>query len=164
VNAARPAFDEPAALADDPSSYRSKTIATWLAFLGGSIGLQRFYLFGFRDVWGWLTAVPTLAGVIGVQRAVEYGQDDKLAWVLVPWLGLTLAGSMLTAIVYGLTPDDRWNDRFNRRATPHHTTWITILGVAAALFVGAAVLMATIAFVSQRYFELRAEDTSATTR
>jgi len=33
---------------------RSKTIATWLALLGGSLGLHRFYLLGWRDPWAWL--------------------------------------------------------------------------------------------------------------
>ena len=31
---------------------RSKTLATWAALLGGSLGLHRFYLYGLRDRWG----------------------------------------------------------------------------------------------------------------
>ena len=45
----------------------------------------------------------------------ELGADDRLAWVLIPLLGLTLAAAMLSAIVYGLTPDENWNARFNPR-------------------------------------------------
>ena len=37
-----------------PGSYRSKTLASWIALIGGSLGLHRFYLHGFRDPWGWL--------------------------------------------------------------------------------------------------------------
>jgi hypothetical protein len=139
----------------------SKTLATWLAFVGGSIGLHRFYLFGFKDYWAWLYAVPTLVGVYGVQRVSTFGQDDRLAWILMPWLGLSLAGSMLTAIIYGLMPDDKWNARFNGGAEQRQTTWLTILGVAMALFVGAGFLMATIAFAGQRYFEYQADKDSA---
>ena len=31
---------------------RSQTIATWLALLGGRLGLHRFYLHGLSDRWG----------------------------------------------------------------------------------------------------------------
>ena len=36
--------------------YKSKTLATWIAVLGGSLGLHRFYLHGFRDAWGFMGA------------------------------------------------------------------------------------------------------------
>jgi hypothetical protein len=68
-----------------------------------------------------------------------------------------LAITMLTAIVYGLTPDDRWNARFNPAGPQHRTGWATIIGVVLALVVGAGVLMATLAFSAQRYFEYQAE-------
>ena len=41
---------------------KSKTLATWIALVGGSLGLHRFYLFGLRDAWGWLHPWPTLLG------------------------------------------------------------------------------------------------------
>jgi hypothetical protein len=137
--------------------YRSKTLATWLAFLGGCAGLHRFYLHGFRDVWGWLLIPPSLVGLFGVQRMRVLGGDDHLAWVLIPLLGLTLAIGMASAVVYGLTPDERWNARFNPSGPPSRMGWGTVIGVAAALIVGAGVLMATIAFSAQRYFEYQAE-------
>ncbi len=59
---------------------RSKTLATWLAFVAGSLGLHRFYLHGLRDGWGWLHVPPTLLGLYGVERMLELGQDDRLAW------------------------------------------------------------------------------------
>ena len=137
--------------------YRSKTIATWIALVAGSVGLHRFYLHGLRDGWGWLYGVPTLLGLYGVQRMRLLGADDHLAWLLIPCLGLTLAVSMASAIVYGLTPDDQWNARFNPTGPQHRTDWVAILGVATALIVGAGVLMATIAFSAQRYFEYQIE-------
>ena len=85
---------------------KSKTLATWIALLGGSFGLHRFYLYGFRDIWGWLFVLPTLLGFYGVQRMRDLGMDDRPAWLLTPLLGAMLAATMLTAIVYGLTPDD----------------------------------------------------------
>ena len=135
---------------------KSKTLATWIALLGGSLGLHRFYLYGFGDVRGWLFAVPTLLGAYGVQRMRELGMDDRLAWLLTPLLGAMLAATMLTAIVYGLTPDEAWNRRHNPAAPTRPSGWGVIFGVVAALAIGATALMATIAFTAQRLFELQA--------
>jgi len=136
---------------------RSKTLATWLAFVAGSLGLHRFYLHGLRDGWGWLHVPPTLLGLYGVERMLELGQDDRLAWALIPLLGLALAASMLAAIVYGLTPDERWNARHNAGAAVRPSGWLVVFGVVGAVFVGATVLIATIAFSGQRYFESQVE-------
>ena len=139
--------------------YKSKTLATWLALLTGSLGLHRFYLHGFKDVLGWLHPWPTLAGLHGVLRMLAYGQDDRLSWVLVPLLGLMLAQAMLFAILYGLTPDEQWNARFNATSERQHRTgWAAVIGVVAALMVCAGVLMVTIAFGMQRYFEVQSEE------
>lgn len=136
---------------------RSKTLATWLAFIAGSMGLHRFYLHGLRDALGWLHVPPTLLGLYGVERMLELGQDDRLAWALIPLLGLALAASMLAAIVYGLTPDERWNARHNAGAAARPSGWLVVFGVVGAVFVGATVLIATIAFSGQRYFESQVE-------
>jgi hypothetical protein len=137
--------------------YRSKTIATWLAALGGTLGLHRFYLRGFGDGLGWLHALPTSIGLVGVQRMRDLGQDDRLAWLLIPMLGLMIAQGMLCAIVYGLTPDAKWDARHNPGHGSHSTGWVAILGVIVSLFVGAAVLMSTLAFGGQRFFEWQLE-------
>ncbi len=140
------------------SHYKSKTLATWIAVIGGSLGLHRFYLHGFRDVWGWLHAPPALAGLYGVQRMNELGQDDKLAWALIPLLGFVLAAAMLAAIVYGLTPDEKWDARHNPGRPAQDTRWGPVIGVIVALMLGAASLMATVAFSGQRYFEWQVEE------
>src|SRR5580765_2324886 len=142
--------------ADSPG-HKSKTLATWLALLGGSVGLHRFYLHGFRDAWGWLFVAPSLVGLYGVQRMRHLGVDDHVAWVLIPFLGAVLSAAMLSAIVYGLTPDEKWNARFNPAGPDHRMNWATVIGVATALIVGGGVLMATLAFSAQRYFEYQAE-------
>ena len=139
------------------SRYKSKTLATWIALVGGSVGLHRFYVHGPGDRWGWLFPLPTLIGLYGVQRMRALGADDHIAWVCIPLLGLTLSVSMISAIVYGLTPDETWNQRFNPNGPEHQTGWATIFGVVAALVLGAGVLMATLAFSGQRYFEYQAE-------
>jgi hypothetical protein len=140
------------------SAYKSKTLAAWIALLGGGLGLHRFYLYGPRDLWGWLWSLPTLIGLYGVQRVLTLGQDDQLAWLLVPLLGFALAGAMLAAIVYGLMPDERWNERFNPGGRAHVAGWGVVFAVVISLLIGATVLMSTIAFSGQRYFEHQIEE------
>jgi hypothetical protein len=142
------AMSEPA-----PAHYRSKTAATWIAVLGGTLGLHRFYLNGFRDLPGWLHPLPTALGLVGVHRLRELGQDDRLAWALIPLLGLMIAQAMLHAIVYGLTPDERWDAQRNPGQPARATRWAPVLGVIAALILGAGVLIGTIAFGVQKFFE-----------
>ena len=87
-------------------STKNKTIATWLAFVFGQLGLHRFYLFGFKDALAWLHPVAAAVGWLGVLRIRTLGQDDKLAWVLVPMLGLTANTSVLVkaAVVPTVNP------------------------------------------------------------
>jgi hypothetical protein len=132
---------------------RSKTVATWLALAGGSLGLHRFYLFGVRDIWAWLHPLPTFLGAYGFWRLRELGTDDRLGAVLVPVLGLMLTMGMLVAIFYGLMADERWNARFGARDTPPRSGGVAILGVCIALALGATALMATLAFIVDRYYE-----------
>jgi hypothetical protein len=141
---------------------KSKTVAAWLAFLGGPLGLHRFYLRGMGDMLGWLLPLPTLLGAYGVVRMWSLGQDDALSWVLVPVLGFTVAGCCLTAIVYGLMKPHEWNAKFNPGADPEsaagRTGWATIWAIVFSLMVGAGVLMATIAISFQGYFQQQVEE------
>jgi hypothetical protein len=141
---------------------KNKTLAAWLAFLGGPFGLHRFYLHGFGDWLGWLLPLPTLLGAYGVLRMGALGQDDVVAWLLVPVLGFTVAGCCLTAIVYGLKKPEEWNARFNPAAAPDasagRTRWATIWAIVLSLMFGAAVLMTSIAMSFQAYFQDQVEE------
>ena len=142
---------------------KNKTLAAWLAFLGGPLGLHRFYLHGLGDLLGWLLPIPTALGLYGIERVQRYGVDDQWSWVLIPLLGFTIAGCALTAIVYGLMTREKWNARFNpagsrRTRQPGGTSWFTIGAVVLSLLIGTAVLMASIAFSFQRYFEYQIEE------
>ena len=140
---------------------KNKTLAAWLAFLGGPLGLHRFYLYGFADLLGWLLPIPSALGWYGVQRIRQFGVDDQWSWVLIPLLGFTIAACALTAIVYGLMTSEKWNTRFNKNAAPDapsgRTQWLTIGAIVCSLLFGTTVLMASIAFSFQRYFEYQIE-------
>lgn len=141
---------------------KNKTLATWLAFLGGPLGLHRFYLKGMGDLWGWLLPVPTALGLYGIERVQKLGLDDHLSWVLIPLFGFTLAACALTAIIYGLMSPEKWNARYNPTAEPQapagQTHWGTVFGISAALLVGAGVLMASLVYSFQHYFEYQIEE------
>ena len=141
---------------------KNKTLAAWLAFLGGPLGLHRFYLHGLGDLLGWFLPIPTALGIYGIERVQRYGVDDQWSWVLIPLFGFTIAGCALTAIVYGLMTRESWNARFNRAvgedAPAGGTNWFTIAAVVLSLLVGTTVLMASIAFSFQRYFEYQIEE------
>lgn len=141
---------------------KNKTLAAWLAFLGGPLGLHRFYLHGLGDLWGWSLPIPTALGLYGIQRVQQYGLDDHWSWVLIPLVGFTFAGCALTAIVYGLSSPEKWNARHNPAApadaAPGRTNWFTIGAVALSLLIGTTVLMSSIVFSFQRYFEYQVEE------
>jgi len=135
---------------------RSRAVAAWLALVGGSIGLHRFYLHGVHDVWAWLYPWPTLVGAYGFWRMREFGVDDARGALLVPVLGVMLAMTMLQAIVYGLASDERWAARHGAAAAAVPRGWLNYVAVIVALAVGTSVAVATIAFTAQRYFESQA--------
>ncbi|XAH24949.1 hypothetical protein AAFF27_07085 [Xylophilus sp. GW821-FHT01B05] len=141
---------------------KSKTLAAWLTFLGGPLGLHRFYLRGFGDLLGWLLPIPTALGLYGIERVKQNGIDDQWSWVLIPLFGFTIAGCALTAIVYGLMTPEKWNARFNPQAAldaaPGRTRWATIFAIGSALMIGTAVLMATLAYSFEHFFQYQIEE------
>lgn len=140
---------------------KNKTLAAWLAMLGGPLGLHRFYLHGLGDWLGWMLPIPTALGLYGIERVQQLGQDDSLSWLLIPMLGFTIAGCALCAIVFGLMTPEKWNHRYNPTIQPTpesgNTNWLTIGAIVFSLLFGATVLMASLAFSFQRYFEYQIE-------
>ena len=146
---------------DNEGMLKNKTTAAWLALLGGPLGLHRFYLNGLGDTIGWLLPIPTALGWYGVQRAQQLGLDDQTSWLLIPLLGFAIAAGGLTAIVYGLMSQEKWNARFNPSTACDHPSgashWLTIGAVVCALLIGTTALMSSLAFSFQRYFEYQVE-------
>ena len=157
----------------DPEDVPSKSLATWIAVIGGSVGLHHFYLRGFRSPWGWLYPIPSLVGLAGVLRMRDLGVDDRLSWAMIPWLGLTVSVGMLCAIVIGLTTDAKWARKYaiapgqpmvqatreeDEDSPPPglvRTGWAPVLGVILALMIGGGVLMGTIAFSVEKSFDVQ---------
>lgn len=141
---------------------RNKTVAAWLAVLLGSLGMHRFYLRGLGDWIGWLFPLPTALGWWGVDRVLTYGQDDKLSWVLIPLLGVSLTAACISAVVYTLSDKTKWNRQYNPQLDEEHasgsTSWLGMGAVILAMLMGAISLMGSLAFGFQRYFEYQIEE------
>lgn len=140
---------------------KNKTLAVWLTMFLGPTGLHRVYLFGKFDGISSALLVPSVIGFYGVSRAQELGVNDQVSWLLIPFVGFTMAACALTAIVYGLMDVEQWNHRFNpgqpTDAAAGQSSWLTVLGLAVSLLLGATVLISSIAFSFQRYFEYQYE-------
>ena len=107
--------------------FRNKTVATALAGLGGTFGLHRFYLQGSSTVLPWLYVV--------------------FCWTLIP----TFAG-FIEALRFALTPDERWDARWNA-GTPmrSRSSWFVILLAALTFFGAVTLLMTLLSFAIGRY-------------
>lgn len=129
--------------------------------LVGPLGLHRMYLYGWVDWKTWLYPIPTALGIYGINRVQSFGLDDQWSWLLIPLLGFTLAVCALQAILIGLTPEDQWNQKFNPQAQHDmqsgETNWLTIGAIVSSLLIGTTILMASLAFSFQRYFEYQIE-------
>lgn len=145
---------------------KNKTLAVWITFVLGPLGLHRIYTKGHMDFIGYLLPIPTLLGLYGIYRARSAGLDDTLSWLLMPLLGFTLAGCALNALVYGVMDTEKWNRLFNPQAPADapqgQTGWLTAAGMATALLIGTTALIASIAFSFQRYFEFQLEESKTT--
>ena len=136
---------------------KNKTLAAWLSIVTGTLGLHRFYMFGWRDAWGWAMVLMSLLGAYGFERAQTMGLDDPLSWFLLPVLGLTIAASALHALYWGLMSQAQWNSLYNPSADTEdsagRTNWFTIIALVLSMIVGTTAMLSSLAYGFQRYFE-----------
>lgn len=128
------------------TKFRHKALAALLAALGGALGLNRLYL--GQKLW-WLplaiTAL-TLPLLVGVRN---WYQSPAFFVLMIP----VIAG-FLQALVLALMPDERFDARFNAgSARRNHSGWDAVLVAIATLAGGSIVLMASIALLTQTYYE-----------
>lgn len=134
--------------------FRSKTLTALLAFLLGSIGAHRFYLYGWRDLFGWAHVLGIALGVPGVMLLEATQRTSALGWALALPGAVSVLAAFLAALVYGLRPDQKWDAQFNAENTRHSRSgWGVVFVVIFSLFIGALLLMAGLAITFQTYFE-----------
>ncbi len=141
-----------------PRRFRSKTLTAALAFLFGSIGAHRFYLYGWRDVFGWAHLLGTLIGIPGFLLLSASERTAHLGWWLAMPGAISLLAAFLAAIVYGLRPDEKWDAQFNAGTGKHSRSgWTVVIIVSFSLLIGAFLLMTSLALSFQTYFESQVE-------
>lgn len=137
-----------------PRRFRSKTLTAALAFFFGSIGAHRFYLYGIRDKFGWAHIVGILLGVVGYLLLAATDRASALGWALALPGAVSLLAAFLSAIVYGLRPDEKWDAQFNPGSDEQSDSgWTVIFIVIFSLLFGAFLLMTGLALTFQTYFE-----------
>ena len=121
--------------------HKNKTLATLLALLFGFIGLHRFYLYGRRDLWGWIHfATAPLSALLVV------GNPEAPAIFSAAPLVLSVLAAFLETLVMGVTPDEKWDARHNAASGKQSDTgWPVPLMLVLALALGATALIAAIA-------------------
>jgi hypothetical protein len=121
--------------------HKNKTLATLLALLFGSAGLHRFYLYGRRDLWGWVhLATLPLSGLLMLGKP-----DTATIFSAGPFV-LSVLAAFLETLLIGLTPDEKWDARYNPGSgRVSDTGWPVPLMLVLALACGATALIAAIA-------------------
>ncbi|WP_454720468.1 MULTISPECIES: TM2 domain-containing protein [Cupriavidus] len=147
----------PAAAETAAAPGKSKLATVALAFLCGSLGLHRFYLGGLRDKFGWAHLLATLAGAIGVASMQTGAGSPALNWTFAVAGGASVIAAFLTAIVYGLRADEKWDARFNPHGRPTRSGWPVVILVILSLLIGTGLLMAGLAISFQTFFESQVE-------
>jgi uncharacterized membrane protein len=129
-----------------PTPHKNKTLATFLAFAFGAIGVHRFYLRGAHDRLGLLhvCCLPIAGMVYGA------GHGPNVFWVLLP-VFISAIVAYLEALVIGVTPDDKWDARHNPQSgRSSHSNWVVALLLVLTMLLGTTVLIGTIS----RLFDL----------
>jgi hypothetical protein len=128
------------------SPHKNKTFATLLGLLLGGFGAPRFYLKGATDRLGLahVCCIPVAGLVYGI------GRGPNPFWVLLPLL-ISYSVGFIETLVIGLTPDEKWDERYNAGSgAQSHSGWPVVLLLVATMLVGATVVIATIS----RLFDL----------
>lgn len=121
--------------------HKNKTLATLLALLFGFIGLHRFYLYGRRDLWGWLHFAT-----LPLSALLVMGNPETPAIFSAAPLVLSVLAAFLETLVMGVTPDEKWDARHNAGSGKQSDTgWPVPLMLVLALALGATALIAAIA-------------------
>ena len=121
--------------------HKIKTLTTFLAVFFGGIGAHRFYLHGFRDRFGWLHVITLPISLL----AMAVWPDAPKLFTGCLFIISILAG-MLQALAIGLTPDAKWDPRYNSLSGKQSNSgWTVILLVVFSLTVGATGVIAALA-------------------
>jgi len=126
--------------------FRHKAFAALLAFLFGGLGINRLYL---RQRGWWLPLSVTLITLPLLVDVSNWYQTPAFFVMMVP-----IVAGFVQALVIALTPDPRFDARFNAGSTrTNHSGWDAVLVAIATLMIGTTIMMTTIVLLMQTWFE-----------
>lgn len=142
------------------AQFKNKTTATLLAALLGTLGAHRFYLNGARSSLAWLYPAYFFVVALAALRYLGAKHTD-LGSDFITFLHPTLLAAFLPtaiafveALFFALTPDDRWDARWNSASLQrNHSGALVIVVAILTLAVGATGILSAIAISVQAYFE-----------
>jgi hypothetical protein len=133
--------------------HKNKLSFCALGLLFPGTGFNVFYLKGLGSPWAWLQMVSLFAGILGWKLLAASDMSSALGWILAAAGFISLEASLLTTIVFGLRPDEKWDAEFNANSGQKSASgWLVILCVIASLMIGAAVLMIGLAIAFEQHF------------
>jgi drug/metabolite transporter (DMT)-like permease len=111
-----------------------------------------------RDKYGWAHIAGIILGAFGYLLLAQTERTSLLGWVLAFPGAISLLAAFLSAIVYGLRPDAKWDAQFNAHTgRSSRSGWTVIFVVIFSLLIGAFLLMTGLALTFQTYFESQVE-------
>lgn len=123
-------------------SHKNKTLSTLLATVFGGLGAHRFYLYGKKDYWAWLSILAF--ALLSLAAITEMPQSVFIAFLILAIISF-FAG-LIGALVIGLTPDEKWDAQFNTQSgRSSNSGWTVILLVVITFALGSTALIATLA-------------------
>jgi hypothetical protein len=133
--------------------HKNKLSFCALGLLFPGTGFNVFYLKGLGSPWAWLQMVSLFAGILGWKLLAASDMSSALGWILAAAGFISMEASLLTTIVFGLRPDEKWDAEFNANSGQKSASgWLVILCVIASLMIGAAVLMIGLAIAFEQHF------------
>jgi TM2 domain-containing membrane protein YozV len=121
--------------------HKNKTFATLLAFLLGGIGAHRFYLYGKKDMWGWMHFATLPVSYVAWLAL----RDQPLLFTSIAFV-VSVIASLLEALVIGLAPDEKWDAAHNSGSgRTSDSGWPLAVLLVLTVGVGAVVAIATLA-------------------
>ena len=97
--------------------------------------------------------ISLFAGILGWKLLAASDMSSALGWILAAAGFIAIEASLLTTIVFGLRPDEKWDAQFNANSGQTSASgWLVILCVIASLMIGAAVMMVGLAIAFEQHF------------
>lgn len=141
------------------TTHKSKLIFCALSVFIPGTGINWLYLHGAKCKWIYVQFISLMFGLLGWNLLSDSAMSSSLGWIGVVIGAMSLLGSWITTLAYGLRPDEKWDAQFNPASGKQsHSGWLVIICVILALMVGAFTLMAGLAIAFEQFFIAQIEE------